>query len=42
MGKYPALYNKADPGHKDKTLNNNAWESAAKEMGVDVPTIQPL
>ena len=42
MGKYPALYNKADPGHKDKTLNNNAWKSAAKEMGVDVATIQRL
>ena len=40
MEKYPALYNKADPGDTDKTLNNNAWKSAAQEMGVDVVTIQ--
>ena len=42
MEKYPTLYSKADPGHKDKTLNNNVWKSAAQEMGVDVVTIQRL
>ena len=33
--KYPALYDKSDPGFNDRHNKSNAWTSAARELTID-------
>ena len=33
--KYKCIYDKADPGHKDKDRINNAWREVDKSLGLE-------
>ena len=35
VGKYPCLYNEADPGHKEKDRRQNAWVEIENTLGLE-------